>query len=64
MTTPAGAVVNEAGGAWSSHHYNNFIYESEITKDLNVFRVSDKLLGDAVRLDRLNPQTQQFSLDG
>lgn len=64
VTTPAGAVVNEAGGAWSSHHYNNFIYESEITKGLNVFRVSDKLLGGAIRLDRLNPQTQQFSLDG
>ena len=62
VTTPTGTVVNEAGGAWSSHWYNDFIYESEITKGLNVFRVSDNLLGGAIRLPRLNPQTQEFSL--
>jgi hypothetical protein len=62
VTTPTGATVNEAGGAWSSHWYNNFIYESEITKGLNVFRLSDPVVASPIRLDHLNPQTQEFSL--
>lgn len=62
VTTPAGALVNELGGAWSSYYYNNFVYESEITKGLNVFRVSDRALAGAIRLSHLNPQTQEFVL--
>jgi hypothetical protein len=59
-TTPPGC---QLGGAWSSYWYNNFIYESEITKGLNVFRVSDRRLGGAIRQRHSNPQTQEFSLD-
>lgn len=53
----------QIGGSWSSYWYNNFIYESDITRGLNVFKVSDRLMGGAIKLDRLNPQTQEFSLD-
>ena len=52
----------QIGGAWSSYWYNNFVYESDITRGLNVYRVSDRALAGAIKLDRLNPQTQQFSL--
>jgi hypothetical protein len=52
----------DLGGAWSSYWYNNFIYESSITEGLNVFRFSGKATGGAIRLDHLNPQTQEFSL--
>jgi hypothetical protein len=52
----------QLGGAWSSYWYNNFVYESDITKGLNVFRVSDAATGGAMKLDHLNPQTQEFSL--
>jgi len=52
----------DLGGAWSSYWYNNFIYESSITEGLNVFRVSDRVTGGAMRLPHLNPQTQDFSL--
>jgi len=74
LTDPANAVTvawsdppvlpppPDIGGAWSSYWYNNFIYESEITKGLNVFRVSDPRLAGAIRLGHLNPQTQEFSL--
>jgi hypothetical protein len=62
VTTPAGAVVNELGGAWSTYYYNNFIYESEITKGLHVFRLSDPVAAGALKLGHLNPQTQEFSL--
>ena len=63
VTPPGGgAPVNEVGGAWSSYWYNGNIYESEITKGLNVFRISDPALRGAIRLPHLNPQTQEFSL--
>jgi hypothetical protein len=52
----------DLGGAWSSYWYNDFIYESEITKGLNVFSLSDPPTAEVMRLDRLNPQTQEFSL--
>lgn len=58
---PAALVPAELGGAWSSYWYNNFVFESEITKGLNVFRVSDPATAGALRLARLNPQTQESS---
>ena len=62
VTTPTGEVVNELGGAWSSYWYHGFIYEAEITKGLNLFRVSDPTTAGAIRLSRLNPQTEGYSL--
>lgn len=49
----------QLGGAWSTYWYNNFIYESDITAGLRVFGLSDKARAGAIRLDRLNPQTQE-----
>jgi LVIVD repeat len=59
---PLPLVPTQLGGAWSSYWYNNFIYESEITKGLNVFRLSSPVTAGAIRLGHLNPQTQEFSL--
>ena len=59
---PPPLVPTQLGGAWSSYWYNNFIYESEISKGLNVFRVSDQRMAGAIRLPHLNPQTLEFSL--
>jgi hypothetical protein len=60
---PPPLVPTQLGGAWSSYWYNNFIYESEITKGLNIFRLSDKTTAGAMRLGHLNPQTQEFTID-
>ena len=57
-----GMFVNELGGAWSSYWYNGLIHESEITKGLNLFRYTGNETRSAVRLRRLNPQTQEFSI--
>ena len=57
VITPA-----DLGGAWSSYWYNNFIYETDITRGLNVFRYSGNETAGALRLDCLNPQTMEFSL--
>jgi hypothetical protein len=57
-----GELIPELGGAWSSYWYNGFIYESEITKGLNVFRFRGRETAGAIRLPHLNPQTQEFSI--
>jgi hypothetical protein len=57
-----GPLIPELGGAWSTYFYNGYIYESEITKGVNVFRYTGRELRNAMRLDHLNPQTQEFSL--
>ena len=64
VTSPTGALVNELGGAWASYWYNGIIYESEITKGLNLFRYTGRETRKAIRLKHLNPQTQEFSLNG
>jgi LVIVD repeat len=46
------------GGAWGSYWYNGFVYQSDITKGLKVFKLKDKLRWQAEDVDRLNPQTQ------
>ncbi len=40
------------------------MYETNITEGLNVFRLSDQATAGAMRLDHLNPQTQEFVIDG
>jgi hypothetical protein len=59
---PPPLVPTQLGGAWSSYWYNGFIYESEISKGLNVFRFSGNATAGAVKLPHLNPQTQEMSL--
>jgi hypothetical protein len=59
---PPPLVPPQLGGAWSSYWYNNFIYESEITKGLMVFRFTGQETAGTMRLDHLNPQTQEFSI--
>jgi hypothetical protein len=58
-----GELIDEVGGAWSSYWYNGIIYESEITKGLNLFRYTGKETRGAVRLRHLNPQTQEFTIE-
>jgi hypothetical protein len=58
---PPPLVPTQLGGAWATYWYNGFEYESEITKGLNVFVVSDRRLAGGIRLGHLNPQTQEFS---
>ena len=50
----------QQGGAWASYWYNGFIYESDTTNGLNVFRFSDQEAAGALRLPHMNPQTQDM----
>ena len=62
FSDPPPIVPTDIGGAWSSYWYNNFIYETNITEGLNIFRFSGRQTAGAMRLGHLNPQTQEFSL--
>ena len=52
----------QLGGVWSSYWYNGFVYETNITEGLNVFNYSGKETAGALKLDHLNPQTQEFTI--
>jgi hypothetical protein len=62
-TSPGGR-TNFRGGDWSSYWYNGLIYESDTRRGLYVWNVSaPELRGPTVKLDYLNPQTNQLSID-
>jgi hypothetical protein len=44
---------------WSSYWYNGFIYANDIVRGLDIFRLDDPRVENAVQLTRLNPQTQE-----
>ena len=55
---PAGI---ELGGDWSTYWYNGRIYESDITRGLLVWDLSDSAVAGAKRFGHLNPQTSMTS---
>jgi hypothetical protein len=63
LVDPNPPVGIELGGDWSSYWYNGRIYESDITRGLIIWRLSDKAVAGAQRLAHLNPQTQEFNID-
>jgi hypothetical protein len=61
FSDPPPIVPIDLGGAWSSYWYNNFIYETNITEGLNIFRFSGPQTAGAEKLGHLNAQTQEFT---
>jgi hypothetical protein len=51
-------------GASSTYWYDGEIYETNIGEGLNIFRLRGRETRSAIKLGHLNPQTQEFSLDG
>jgi hypothetical protein len=62
LIDPNPPVGLELGGDWSSYWYNGFIYESDITRGLIIWNLSDSAVAGAMRLSHLNPQTQETSI--
>jgi hypothetical protein len=60
---PAPLVPTTVGGDWSTYWYDGTIYESDITRGLTTWRLSDKAVAGAKKLGHLNPQTQEFTID-
>jgi hypothetical protein len=63
LIDPNPPVGIELGGDWSTYWYNGRIYESDITRGLLIWRLSDPAVAGAMRLDRLNPQTTPFTFE-
>jgi hypothetical protein len=63
LVDPNPPVGIELGGDWSSYWYNGRIYESDITRGLIIWDLSDRAVAGARKLSHLNPQTQEFSID-
>jgi hypothetical protein len=51
----------EGGGDWSAYWYNGLIYESDMTRGLTIWNLSDRAVAGAKKFDHLNPQTQETS---
>jgi hypothetical protein len=51
------------GGDWSTHWYDGFIYESDITRGVIVWNYSGNETAGAAKLGHLNPQTQEWTVD-
>jgi hypothetical protein len=62
LVDPDPPVGIEGGGDWSSYWYDGRIYESDMTRGLIIWRLSDKAVVGAMRLGHLNPQTQEFTI--
>ena len=58
---PAPLVPTQLGGDWSTYWYNGRIYESDITRGLTIWELSDRAVAGAKKFDHLNPQTMEMS---
>jgi hypothetical protein len=60
---PAPLTPTQLGGDWSTYWYNGRIYESDITRGLIVWKLSDKVTAGARKFGHLNPQTAETSFE-
>jgi hypothetical protein len=58
---PAPLTPTRTGGDWSTYWYDGRIYESDITRGLIVWNLSDRAVAGAKKLGHSNPQTQESS---
>jgi hypothetical protein len=62
LVNPDNPAAIEGGGDWSSYWYDGRIYESDMTRGLIVWNLSDRAVAGARKLGHLNPQTQEFTI--
>jgi hypothetical protein len=61
LVNPDNAAAIEGGGDWSSYWYDGRIYESDMTRGLTIWNLSDRAVAGARKFGHLNPQTQETS---
>ena len=62
LVNPDNPASIEGGGDWSSYWYDGRIYESDMTRGLIIWELSDNAVAGAKKLGHLNPQTQEFTI--
>jgi hypothetical protein len=63
LVNPNDPAAIELGGDWSTYWYDGHIYESDILRGLIIWKLNDRAVRNAIKLGRLNPQTQEFSIE-
>jgi hypothetical protein len=61
LVNPNNPAAIELGGDWSTYWYNGRIYESDITRGVIIWNLSDNIVASTMKFDHLNPQTQMTS---
>ena len=62
LINPDNPAAIEGGGDWSSYWYDGRIYESDMTRGLLIWNLTDPAVAGARKLGHLNPQTQEFTI--
>jgi hypothetical protein len=62
LVNPDNAAAIELGGDWSTYWYDGRIYESDISRGLFVWNLTDSAVAGAMKLGHSNPQTQEVSI--
>jgi hypothetical protein len=62
LINPTDPAAIEGGGDWSSYWYNGLIYESDMTRGLTIWNLSDRAVAGARKLGHLNPQTSETTI--
>ncbi len=62
LINPDNPAAIESGGDWSSYWYDGRIYESDMTRGLLIWNLTDRAVAGARKLGHLNPQTQEFTI--
>jgi hypothetical protein len=63
LINPDNPTQIESGGDWSTHWFDGFIYESDMTRGVISWNLSDSAVAGARKLGHLNPQTQEITID-
>ena len=62
LINPDNPAAIEGGGDWSSYWYDGRIYESDMTRGLLIWNLTDRAAAGAKKLGHLNPQTQEVTI--
>jgi hypothetical protein len=62
LINPDNPAAIEGGGDWSSYWYDGRIYESDMTRGLLIWNLTDRAVAGAKKLGHLNPQTQEDTI--
>ena len=62
LINPDNPAAIEGGGDWSSYWYDGRIYESDMTRGLLIWNLTDRAVAGAKKLGHLNPQTQEITI--
>jgi hypothetical protein len=62
LINPDNPAAIEGGGDWSSYWYDGRIYESDMTRGLLIWNLTDPAVAGARKLGHLNPQTQERTI--